>query len=741
MARAGWAQSTVDYARDIQPLFRQNCYGCHGPAQQMAGLRLDRRSSAFKTGARRVVPGSVENSLLVHRIRAASEFGPQMPPTGPLKPEQIELIGRWIAQGAIWPDSLANETDRPPSDPKATAAMEQLRSGDRAGFLKTVNADPKLLNARGPAGVTPFMHAVLYGDAALLEQLLKLGANVNARDDANATALMWAASNLAKARVLVAHNADVNTMSDDGNTALTVAAGFAGRSEVVKLLLDHGANLNPTRIPAAQPTPLTQAAVAGDAETLQLLLARGAVLKEDAGNALDMAVAMGCQRCVDLLLARKPDKEAVLAAMPDAAVLGNMAVLRYAVAQGVDLNKGERTALMNAAVSDLMPVEAVRFLIGHGADVNARSAHKLSGDTGLSVLDIARMNGETPVVQALVQAGATSARAPETAPKPAGAQSIADAVARSLPLLQKADAGFTTKSGCVSCHNDSMAAMAYGAARQRGIHVDEALAAEQVKANLKYLAAQREGLRQGLVPGAGPTSNLFMPGVMAYILIGLNAEHYPADVDTDAVALYLLARQTPDGNWPYPKADARPPICSDYIGQTASILRALQTYAPKTERAAADTAIRAAANWLAHAAPTDNEDRFWRLQGLAWYGKDKAALETAVKDVLAAQKADGGWSALPTTDSNAYATGRALVALRTAGATASDAAYERGVRYLLANQLADGSWRVATRALGFQPFFETGFPHGFNQAISAAGTAWAAMALAMTPSTPAKGKP
>jgi hypothetical protein len=52
------------------------------------------------------------------------------------------------------------------------------------------------------------------------------------------------------------------------------------------------------------------------------------------------------------------------------------------------------------------------------------------------------------------------------------------------------------------------------------------------------------------------------------------------------------------------------------------------------------------------------------------------------------------------------------------------------VKYLLGLQLADGSWHVHTRAMGFQPYFESGFPHGHDQWISAAGTAWAIMALA-----------
>jgi mono/diheme cytochrome c family protein len=65
LAGSAIAQSPakVDYARDIQPIFRDHCVECHGPSQQMRGLRLDRRRDALpnRVGANdaRIVPGSV----------------------------------------------------------------------------------------------------------------------------------------------------------------------------------------------------------------------------------------------------------------------------------------------------------------------------------------------------------------------------------------------------------------------------------------------------------------------------------------------------------------------------------------------------------------------------------------------------------------------------------------------------------------------------------------------------------
>lgn len=52
-----------DFVRDIQPIFRQNCVGCHGPTKQNNGLRLDRRSSVFKFGARRVVAAVLKTAF------------------------------------------------------------------------------------------------------------------------------------------------------------------------------------------------------------------------------------------------------------------------------------------------------------------------------------------------------------------------------------------------------------------------------------------------------------------------------------------------------------------------------------------------------------------------------------------------------------------------------------------------------------------------------------------------------
>jgi len=575
------------------------------------------------------------------------------------------------------------------------------------------------------------MYAVLYTGKAAIERLLKQGADPNKRNDAGATALMWAATDLEKTRLLLSHGADVNARSNDMRTPLMIAARRPGNASVVKLLLARGANPNPNLHPAAESSPLIEAATSAEAGSMELLLAGGADAKASAQPALEMAVTLQCSKCIALLAAKDLGREAYSLALPNIAFLGDVSAVRLMLDHGADVNAFDplgRTPLMYAAASDLLALDVVKLLIERGADVNAKDSHKQGGDSGLTVLDIAKLHGDTPVVQWLVKSGAKATAPNPLVLKARRENTIQKAIQGSIPLLQRADANFVPKAACVSCHNNSLAAMAIASARKNGFQVDEKAAAQQVKANVFGLEKLRDYLHQGFF---APVEDYFGPVVVSYILVGLDAERYKPDLNTDAVAMYLKSHQSPDGRWAYAIADSRPPICSDYIGQTALSMRALQLYAPKVEKAAYDQSIQLAAAWMANAQPKNNDDRGWRLLGLAWAGKDKGATQKALRELLAAQRADGGWSDLDSMESGAYATGKALFALQTAGLSPSDAACQRAVRFLLSTQQEDGSWYVKTRAMTFQPYFDAGFPHGFDQWISAAGTSWATMALSL----------
>ncbi|RMF95164.1 MAG: DUF1549 domain-containing protein, partial [Planctomycetota bacterium] len=98
----------VQFDSQIRPILSDNCFVCHGPdpGTREADLRLDRAEDALGTEDEPgvVVPGSREDSELFYRISSTDEYE-QMPPPDSgkkLTPAQIELIGRWIDEGAPW---------------------------------------------------------------------------------------------------------------------------------------------------------------------------------------------------------------------------------------------------------------------------------------------------------------------------------------------------------------------------------------------------------------------------------------------------------------------------------------------------------------------------------------------------------------------------------------------------------------------------------------------------------------
>jgi N-acyl-D-amino-acid deacylase len=548
---------------------------------------------------------------------------------------------------------------------------------------------------------------------------------------------MWAATDLEKTRVLLDHGADVNTKSDDLRTPLTIAATRQGNAATVKLLLDRGANPNPNPKPEMG-SPLIQAGSAGDPEMMQLLMARGADVKTAAEPLLVSAITNRCAKCLDMVIAQNPDRQAVTGALIGTAALADVNTVKLLLDRGADVNAIDpfgRSPLMYATVSDLLRLDVVKLLIDRGADVNATNRHRLSGDANQTPLEIASLHGNTPIVDLLIKAGAKASSSTSPALKPVRANTTQAAIERSLPLLQRSDADFTKKSGCVSCHNDSLPAMATGLARRTGFRVNEELSAQQVRANISFIERFRDRLHQGVF--LAQVNDNFGSDILGYILIGLDAERYKADLNTDAVAMYIKMHQMTDGHWEIGIGDQRPPLCSLYIGQTVLAMRALQLYAPKIDKAEYEKSIQMAANWIANANPVTNEDRGWKLMGLAWAGRNKEATQKAMKELLAIQRPDGGWSDIQSMESTAYATGRAMVALQTAGLSTGDAAYQRGTKFLLNTQQEDGSWYVKTRALGFQPYFDNGFPYAYDQWISAAGTSWATMALTLASPTSA----
>jgi hypothetical protein len=294
------------------------------------------------------------------------------------------------------------------------------------------------------------------------------------------------------------------------------------------------------------------------------------------------------------------------------------------------------------------------------------------------------------------------------------------AVQNAVAVLEKSGPSFVKVSGCVSCHHQSLPQMAFSVARTRGVLLDRETAQQQVDAVIAVFKPLREAMENGTEAIPDPELSV------SYALLGLAAQSHPADEITSAMAHLLSTLQRPDGS--FRTLPARPPLEGSDFTATALTIRAMQRYGkPAPEQ------IARAAAWLRAAEPKSTEDRAMQMLGLRWTGTAPAQLKKLAHALIAEQRADGGWSQLPGLETDAYATGQALVALRRSGVLdANDPAWQRGIDYLMRTQMSDGSWLVRTRSFPVQRLKESGFPHGRNQWISAAGTSWAAMALSLS---------
>ena len=102
--------SGADFAADIEPIFRENCYVCHGGQQQLGQLRLDSRSVASSPGpsGSRIVPHDAAASSIYRRVAGVGD-GNRMPMGGQLSDAEVALIKTWIEAGAVWPEDTGSE--------------------------------------------------------------------------------------------------------------------------------------------------------------------------------------------------------------------------------------------------------------------------------------------------------------------------------------------------------------------------------------------------------------------------------------------------------------------------------------------------------------------------------------------------------------------------------------------------------------------------------------------------------
>lgn len=604
------------------------------------------------------------------------------------------------------------------------------------GQLLSSGAD---VNVKDSRGTTPLMYAAAVGTSRMMRQLIDAGADVNARNSFDATALMWCTQDMDKVRLLIEKGADVNARSKQGRTPVLIAAGHDGNSAIVRLLLEHGANLAEAR-DSKKSSPLLEAALY-DAATVDLLLKKGdQVNARNAGGLTPLMQAAGTGNVgvVKRLIAQGADVNAQSEPSLGHQVrhgpiaLGSLTPLMLAVTSGsaetvrILLNAGAAvnvkdvrgmTPLMLAVATDHPDEKIVRMLLDKGADTRVKSN---IGETPLAWAAKFR----NPSILAAIKAASAGIEVPNA--KPAASQPCEDsvsekAVEKSIDLLQKASRTFFQQSGCIACHSQNITSMAVAAARSKGIRTDAAMASEFLRGTRLQYSARAEAMLERVDPPA--------VDILTYTLFALSVENAEPDRVTDAMIHNLAAQQRADGSWGT-GGIVRPPTADGGFSVVAMAIRALRDYAPPARKPEMERRMAKAAKWLLDAQPRTTEDAVMQLLGAKWAGISTETIAGLERKIRSLQREDGGWGQTPYLQSDAYATGTAMYALHEAGVTAtSDPAYQRGMRYLVQTQSADGAWYVASRAPKFQPYFDGGFPYGHDQWISQMATGWASMAL------------
>jgi ankyrin repeat protein len=301
-----------------------------------------------------------------------------------------------------------------------------------------------------------------------------------------------------------------------------------------------------------------------------------------------------------------------------------------------------------------------------------------------------------------------------------------DAAVKGIALIQASQKTWT--QACDSCYQQLLPPLAFRTAREHGLTVNEDLAHASAASAFKILAD---------VDRAAQYTHIIDPALSdGYTLLGADAAGVRPSVSTAIYARLIAARQRADGHWD--TLDVRPPQSYSTVSATAIASRALQIYGHSSLAAETKSRLERARNWLISAPVHSTEERVMQLYGISWMGGDREPVAKLRRAIQASQQKDGGWGYVEGRPSDAYSTGEALTVLAETDSSfkSSDPAWRRGIEFLLRTQAADGSWHVTSRVHPPAPvspaYFETGYPYGHDQFVSAMGASWAIRALALS---------
>ena len=222
-----------------------------------------------------------------------------------------------------------------------------------------------------------WLRTALFGTARDLTAALDAGLDPNSKTPGGTTVLMAAVLDADKTRLLLSRGADPRLRASSRLDALTIAAGHVGTTESVAALLDAGAAIEPPDDVRVRRPPLTAAALAGDLQTVELLLRRGA---KPSGQAVSEALTFGHTDVVRALVVAGADVTGVdgtgINLLHWAAITNRPTMIPILVKAGVPINAIDDvgfTPLMYAATVDQGDIAMIEALLAAGAKVALRN--------------------------------------------------------------------------------------------------------------------------------------------------------------------------------------------------------------------------------------------------------------------------------------------------------------------------------------------------------------------------------
>ena len=282
-------------------------------------------------------------------------------------------------------------------------------------------------------------------------------------------------------------------------------------------------------------------------------------------------------------------------------------------------------------------------------------------------------------------------------------EQIHQTVDRAIGYLQIESAAWLNTRKCAACHHAPMPLWALGEAEKLGYTIDKKYLADTTES----LLGSKDKLMASKIfpnPADPPDPRPQGRGLnMGLPFLAVAAQSFPSLSEGQKQSLKLISeeivkKQQPDGSWEFFDTLRRPPINESQTTDATWIILALEgdPDAPESQRKALSKAIA----WLDAAKLSGiHQDKVLKVLMGTRSGKPREAIQATIDELLALQRADGGWSqTIPELKSDAFATGQTLYVLSLAGYTAEQPEIKRGIDFLVATQTADGSWPMISRS-------------------------------------------